>query len=192
MSYDNHEPQQQAPGVPSGREQPSGPRRANNVPSRPESSTTPGTSNRHQPSLPPSFSPDELRENPVLLAQVTSYLQENHLHLPMLTPDIEEMKRMKRETPELYRAYVKAINSQIEADFIGRTAPYREPGKIAHRGQLLGFLAVVSVLVFCGYLASLGHIITAGIIATFDLVALAAVFASGNRPKQGESADGLT
>lgn len=41
--------------------------------------------------------------------------------------------------------------------------------------------AVIAVLVLCGYLAFLGYVISASIIAGFDLVALASVFANGRR-----------
>ena len=44
---------------------------------------------------------DKLYENPLLLARITAYLQENHLHLPILTPDRKEMAAMKEEIPEL-------------------------------------------------------------------------------------------
>ncbi|QQU24942.1 hypothetical protein [Corynebacterium ulcerans] len=185
MNHDNHEPQPQTPGVPYGPRQPHGPQRPNDVQASPE---TPAASsqNQYQPAAPPSFSADELRENPILLAQVTAYLQENHLHLPLLTPDLDEMTRMRKDTPELYQAYVKAINAQIDADHKARTLPYVEPGTIAKRGQIFGLIAVVAVLVFCAYLAFLGHVISASIIAAFDLVALASVFASGKDEKQGE------
>lgn len=187
MNHDNHEPPHQTPGVPNGPQQRPGHRRPDDLSTSPE--TTPSTYNAEEPQRDPAlgFSADELRNNPVLLAQVTAYLQENHLHLPMLTPDINDMKEMRKNTPELYRAYVKAVNSQIDADYTARTAPYKEPGKVARRGQYSGLIAVVAVLLFCGYLAFLGHVLSASLIAAFDLVALAAVFASGNQENDNDS-----
>lgn len=189
MNHDDFEPPQEAPGVPHGPRQHPGPQRPDNISPRPKTPPTSRAAEEYERSTAPSFSADELRENPVLLAQVTAYLQENHLHLPMLTPDIGEMTEMRKNTPELYHAYVKAVNSQIDADHTARTAPYKEPGRIARRGQITGLIAVLGVLVFCGYLAYLGHIITAGLIAAFDLVALAGVFASGSQESNGDKAE---
>lgn len=186
MNHDNREPRSEAPGVPYRAQQHSGFERSRDVPSGAEASSSSEAHPELERGFAPSFDADELRNNPVLLAQVTAYLQENHLHLPLLTPDISEMARMKSETPELYEAYVRAIHSQIEADHVARTAPYFEPTKVARRGQLFGLIAVLSVLVFCGYLAFLGHSVSATIIAAIDLATLAAVFASGNRARKDE------
>lgn len=187
MNHDDFEPPQEAPGVPHGPRQHPGPQRPDDLSTSPETTPTSRAAEEYERSTAPSFSADELKNNPVLLAQVTAYLQENHLHLPMLTPDINEMKEMRKNTPELYRAYVKAVNSQIDADYTARTAPYKEPGKVARRGQYLGLIAVVAVLLFCGYLAFLGHVLSASLITAFDLAALAAVFASGNQENDNDS-----
>ena len=91
---------------------------------------------------------------------------------------------MKRETPELYDVHVTAIQSQIKADEVARTAPYTEPAKAVGRGQLFGLLMVVATLVFCGYLAYLGHPISATVIAAINLVGLSGVFAGNNNDKK--------
>lgn len=52
---------------------------------------------------------DQLRRDPILLAQITASLQENHLHLPILTPDRKEMAAMRAETPELYDLYIDGL-----------------------------------------------------------------------------------
>lgn len=184
MNHDNNEPQHQAPGVPNRDRKHPGSEGRRDVPTRPKPDAPTSTEDVSKLGLPPDISSDELRNNPVLLAQVTAYLQENHLHLPLLTPDLDEMVRMKRETPELYETYVSALRSQIKSDEIARTAPYTEPAKVVNRGQLFGLIAVVAVLIFCGYLASLGHSVSAGIIAALDLVALASVFANGGDDKK--------
>lgn len=89
------------------------------------------------------------------------------------------MVQMREETPELYAAYVGAIESQVRVDEETRTLPYTGPLRAILRGQILGLAAVAGVLVFAGYLASLDHPWTAGMVAGFDIVALAAVFATG-------------
>lgn len=96
-------------------------------------------------------------------------------------PDIDKMSELRSETPELYSAYVEALRSQTRADELTRTAPYIEPAKAARRGQIFGLTPVLPVLLLCGYLAFLGYVISASIIAGFDLVALASVFANGRR-----------
>ncbi|WP_426707584.1 hypothetical protein ACEN2D_02395 [Corynebacterium auriscanis] len=184
MNHDNNEPQHQTPGVPDGNRKHPGPEGQRDVPPRPEPHAPTGTEDVSKLGLPPGINIDELRNNPVLLAQVTAYLQENHLHLPLLTPDLNEMVRMKRDTPELYETYVLALRSQIKSDEIARTTPYTEPAKAVNRGQLFGLIAVVAVLAFCAYLAFLGYSLSAGIIAALDLVALASVFANGGDDKK--------
>ncbi|MDK7140129.1 hypothetical protein QP414_12635 [Corynebacterium simulans] len=186
MNHDDFEPPQETPGVPHGPRQRPGPQRPDDISPRPKTPPNSRATEEYERSTTPSFSADELRENRVSPSQIIAYLQENHLHLPMLTPDIDEVKEMRKNTPELYHAYVKAIDSQIDADHTARTAPYKEPGKIARLGQITGLIAILGVLVFCAYLAHLGHIIPAGLIAAFNLVALAGVFASGSQESNGD------
>lgn len=178
MHNDDNKPQSETPGVPHRLGEPSRSQRDNDIPASTKDPSTPKPTDRIESATPPSFSADELKANPILLAQVTAYLQENHLHLPLLTPDLGEMKRMREYTPELYRAYVKAIDAQIDADHTARTLPYTEPASIAKRGQHFGFLSVMAVLLLRAFLAFLGHIVSASVIAAFDLVALASVFAN--------------
>lgn len=184
MNHDDSEPQHQTPGVPDRNRQHPRSEGSGDVPPRPRPNAPTGAKDLRELDLPEGISDDDLRSNPVLLAEVTAYLQENHLHLPLLTPDLDEMERMKRETSELYDAYVDAIRSQIKSDEIARTAPYIEPAKAVNRGQLFGLIAVIAVLIFCGFLAFLGHTISASIIAGLDLVALAGVFANSGDDKK--------
>ncbi|MCG7456830.1 hypothetical protein [Corynebacterium sp. ACRPH] len=180
MNYDDHEPQQ-TPGVPDGSGQHPRSTGRRDVPPHAKPNATSSAEDFTQRSIGTSISSEQLRNDPVLLAQVTAYLEENHLHVPLLMPDIDKMSELRSETPELYSAYVEAIRSQTRADELTRTAPYIEPAKAAKRGQIFGLTAVIAVLVLCGYLAFLGYVISASIIAGFDLVALASVFANGRR-----------
>lgn len=123
--------------------------------------------------------PDELRDNPVLLSQITAYLQENHLHLPILAPDRREMALMRAETPELYHLYVDGLRKSVEADFIQRTYPYTEPLKNVMVGRRYGLVVVLAVLVLAGVALVLDHPWFAGVITALDVVGLAAVFGSG-------------
>lgn len=52
---------------------------------------------------------------------------------------------------------------------------------ITTTGQVCGLVAVISVLVFAGYLAHLGEVEWAGGIAIADLAALAGVFVYSSR-----------
>lgn len=126
---------------------------------------------------------EELSDNPVLFTQVTAHLQENHLHLPLLSPDHERMVRMRADTPELYEVYVQAIASQLHADEVARTLPYIAPPRAVFRGQVLGLIAVVAVLFFAGYLAYVNHPWTAGLVAGVDIAALASVFVARGRDR---------
>lgn len=180
MNHDDHEPQQ-APGVPDGSGQHPRSTGRRDVPPHAKPNATPSAEDFPQRSIGTGISSEQLRNDPVLLAQITAYLEENHLHVPLLMPDIDKMSELRSETPELYSAYVEALRSQTRADELTRTAPYIEPAKAARRGQIFGLTAVLAVLLLCGYLAFLGYVISASIIAGFDLVALASVFANGRR-----------
>ena len=180
MNHDGHEPQQ-APGVPDGSGQHPRSTGRRDVPSHAKPNATPSAEGFPQRSIGTGISSEQLRNDPVLLAQITAYLEENHLHVPLLMPDIDKMSELRSETPELYSAYVEALRSQTRADELTRTAPYIEPAKAARRGQIFGLTPVLPVLLLCGYLAFLGYVISASIIAGFDLVALASVFANGRR-----------
>lgn len=124
---------------------------------------------------------NQLRDNPLLLAQVTAYLQENHLHLPLLTPDREEMKAMREETPELYDVYITGLRKSVEADYIQRIYPYTEPLKNVNSGRKYGLAAFFIVMAVAAYALYLGHEWFAGIIIGLDVVGLIAVF--GNHPE---------
>lgn len=113
-----------------------------------------------------------------------AHLTQNHLHLPILTPDQEVMERMKKNTPELYDAYVESIRTQVRSDAYVREARYREPAKYTRRGQVAGLIAVFAVLALAAFVFYLGHPLAGGIIAGIDVVALAAVFGGNQGSKR--------
>lgn len=124
---------------------------------------------------------DQIKNNPVVLAKITAHLQQNHLHLPVLTPDTDAMIEMKEKTPEMYDLYISGISKAIEADYIQRTAPYTEPARLVQSGRRYGLAAVTAVLLFAGFALYLDRALLAGIIVAIDIVALAAVFASDSQ-----------
>lgn len=129
---------------------------------------------------------DKLYENPLLLARITAYLQENHLHLPILTPDRKEMAAMKEEIPELYQVYVDGLQKSVDADYIQRTRPYTEPLKNVNLGRKYGLTALLAVtpMLLVAYTLHLGYAWFAGIITALEIVGLMAVFANNPNAKK--------
>ena len=127
---------------------------------------------------------DELANDPVALTQIQAHLQQNNLHLPVMTPDEAAMRIMREETPELYTAYIKAIESSVKASYIEQTYPYTEPAKTIKSGRTFGILAVICAFILCGYALYLDKTWFAGIIAGIDLVSLAAIFSNPTDKKR--------
>ena len=129
---------------------------------------------------------DKLYENPLLLARITAYLQENHLHLPILTPDRKEMAAMKEEIPELYQVYVDGLQKSVDADYIQRTHPYTEPLKNVNLGRKYSLTALLAVtpMLLVAYTLHLGYAWFAGIITALEVVGLMAVFANNPNAKK--------
>ncbi len=82
-----------------------------------------------------------------------------------------------RHTLDLRRQNLEEQREQHEYDLA--RAEVRQPHLQATRGQALAFGSLVAVLLFCGFLVVRGHVVTAGIIAAFDLIALVGVFITG-------------
>lgn len=184
MNHDNTQPEDSTSSTTGGDWEPPGSQGRDHLSSGSRTPSPSNSSSHGQRGFPESIDINALRTDPILLAQITAYLQENHLHLPVLTPDHETMIKMKKDTPELYRAYIKALNAQIETDKVTRTYPYTEPRKMVLGAQVSGLIAVGMVLIFAGFLAFLGHPVTAGIIAGLDIVALAAVFSGSSSQRK--------
>ena len=177
MPHDTHEPPS-TQGVPNGDRDYPRPTRNDNVQPDTEVNASAGKTSAIWPDVLASLDKDEQHR---ALLQITALLQESHLHVPTLLPPPEEAARLKEQAPELYQAYINKLEAETRAEEISRTAPYVNPAKYTARGQYFGLIAVLSVLLFCGYCVYMGHVVTATIITSFDLVALAAIFIMGKR-----------
>ncbi|WP_156801811.1 hypothetical protein [Corynebacterium mastitidis] len=124
--------------------------------------------------------PSQLPDERVLVAQVKAILQEIHYHPPLSMPDEGKAASMRRNTPELYQAYVKSLNKAVDAEYIERTSPFTQPSKDVRIGQICGVIVVIAVLAFAAYALYLDRPWVAGIITALDVVALAAIFANSS------------
>ena len=121
-----------------------------------------------------------------LTQQVLAFIQENHLHAPIVLPDPKELAQLRDDAPKIYNLYVKAVDTQIKDESYTRRAPFEIPDRFTRRGQYLGFLSVLASLGIVAYAIHTGHTLIAGIIGALNLVALAAVFAAPDRASKGE------
>lgn len=117
-------------------------------------------------------------------AQILALIQENHLHLPLLTPDMGKLERMREATPEFYQVYLEAVRNEIESAKVERTAPYLVPERYARRGQIFGLIATLVMMGVATYCVYLGSTVLAGVFGTIDLVALIAVFGANQKPQE--------
>lgn len=119
------------------------------------------------------------------LEEITSLVLqrvEQHLHVPILMPDVGELSDMKDRAPEAYAAFLRMTEERASADAFVDRAAYEMPYKLATRGQAFGLLALIAVLGFCAFIATLGTAgqIIGGIIAAIDLVAIIATLMGSN------------
>lgn len=121
---------------------------------------------------------DEPSASAIIQAQLNLLLQEHHVHLPVQMPDTGWLEHARTALPEVYETYVQGLKDSIKTDNIVRREEARAPRRITTNGQITALIALVIVLVFAGYLAFLGHAVTAGIIAALDLVGIITAFAS--------------
>ena len=98
------------------------------------------------------------------IQQTLALIQENHLHLPLLIPDVEILKGLREDSPELYEKYLKAIDYEIETTRTERLKRFNIPAFYATCGQFLGFFAVIAVLGLSAYAVSMGAQWLAGIL----------------------------
>ena len=118
--------------------------------------------------------------------QVLAFIQENHLHAPIVLPDPKELAELRSDAPEIYDLYLKAVETAIEDESYTRRAPFEIPDRFTRRGQYLGFASVLASLGVVAYAIHTGHTLIAGIIGALNLVALAAVFMAPDRASKGE------
>lgn len=118
--------------------------------------------------------------------QVLAFIQENHLHAPIVLPDPKELAQLRNDAPEIYALYVKAVDTQIKDESYTRRAPFEIPDRFTRRGQYLGFGTVLASLAVIAYAIYTNHPLIAGIIGALNLVALAAVFVAPDRASKSE------
>lgn len=115
----------------------------------------------------------------LVLAKIDKIEQKiEHLHLPMAMPTGQQARSLKDNAPEVYATWLELAKTKAASDNALQHKPYDHPFVLAKRGQWFGLTAMVMVLGFCGYLASLGGagIYFGGILGAADLVAIIATF----------------
>lgn len=118
--------------------------------------------------------------------QVLAFIQENHLHAPIVLPDPKELADLRSDAPEIYALYMKAVDTQIKDESYTRRAPFEIPDRFTRRGQYLGFVSVLASLGVVVYAIYTNNPLIAGIIGALNLVALATVFVAPGRASKGE------
>lgn len=108
-------------------------------------------------------------------------LTNNALDVPT-SQQIEQLGKLRELTPELYTAFIEAFQKNSEASFLERTEPMRIADAYSKRGQFIGAFIVILTLCVVVYAIVEQAYWMAGVLGTFDLVALAAVFGSKSKP----------
>ena len=107
-----------------------------------------------------------------------------HADPPQQMPSVEEAVLLREKAPELYDLWLKIAQDRATTDNYVHRAPYEVPERLAHSGRPRALSAMVVVLAFGGYLASLGGPgpYIGGLIAILDLLIMLALF-FGLRPE---------
>ena len=99
------------------------------------------------------------------------------------TPPAEQAIMLRDKAPELYDLWLKIAQEKAATINYVQRAPYEVPERLAQSGRPRALSAMIVVLAFCGYLASLGGPgpYIGGLIAILDLLVMLALF-FGLRP----------
>ena len=99
------------------------------------------------------------------------------------TPPAEQAIMLRDKAPELYDLWLKIAQEKAATINYVQRAPYEVPERLAQSGRPRALSAMIVVLAFCGYLASLGGPgpYIGGLIAIADLLVMLALF-FGLRP----------
>ena len=102
---------------------------------------------------------------------------------PQETPPAEQAIMLRDKAPELYDLWLKIAQEKAATINYVQRAPYEVPERMAQSGRPRALSALILVLAFCGYLASLGGPgpYIGGLIAILDLLVMLALF-FGLRP----------
>lgn len=108
---------------------------------------------------------------------------EHHLHTQMEMPSADQAAELRDKAPEVYKAWVDIARQKADTETYIQRAQYEVPERLARTGRPWAISALVLVLGFCGYVASLGGagIYVAGVIAALDLATMLGLF-FGFRP----------
>lgn len=112
-------------------------------------------------------------------------LTNNALDVPT-SEQIEQLGKLRELTPELNTAFIEAFQKNSEASFLERTEPMRITDAYSKRGQFIGAFIVILTLCVVVYAIVEQAYWIAGVLGTFDLVALAAVFGSNSKPTDSQ------
>ena len=123
----------------------------------------------------------------IVVARIENKL-EQHLHLPMEMPSVEQAEALREKAPELYHLWLRIAGQKADTESYVERAPYQVPERLARGGRPWALGALLIVLAFCGYVASLGGAgpYIGGIIAALDLIAMLGLF-FGFRPEDASS-----
>ena len=100
------------------------------------------------------------------------------------TPPAEQAIMLRDKAPELYDLWLKIAQEKAATINYVQRAPYEVPERLAQSGRPRALSAMIVVLAFCGYLASLGGPgpYIGGLIGIVDLLVMLALF-FGLRPE---------
>lgn len=120
----------------------------------------------------------------------TSFSGDPNSHIEI--PSADQAADLRERAPELYQLLIEGARAKMDTENYLRRAPYEIPEKLARSGRPWAFAALIAILLFCGYIATLGSpgLVIAGIIAALDLVTVMTIFikvgglgAKGKRPR---------
>lgn len=108
---------------------------------------------------------------------------EHHLHTQMEMPSADQAASLRERAPEVYEAWIDIARQKADTEAYIQRAQYEVPERLARSGRPWAIGALLLVLGFCAYVASLrgSAIYVAGIIAGLDLVTMLSLF-FGFRP----------
>lgn len=159
---------------------------------RPERQTHLREASKSSPSSPGGISPvdvepggeHESERQQIIQQTVNAVLQEIHLHVPVRETDLETLSKLRDQLPEIYEQHVENMRASRELEEFQTHARYEIPAKYAHRGQTMGLAATVATLAVVAFAVWAQAYWIAGVLGVVDLVAIAAVFGSNQKPQE--------
>ena len=127
-------------------------------------------------STPPEVEQQAERLFALVLAKVEQKIE--HQHLPVPLPSAEEAAALKNQAPEVYDLWIRLADKKAQDEAALERLPFEHAFTLSKRAQNFGFLGLLVILGFCGYLASLGGGVQylAGVIGALDIVAIIGAF----------------